>query len=126
MLARRPAARGEPLAKTVRQQRSRFKRREEQGIGRRHASRGKPLKPLRRGPLFDSQPQSSCPGLTRASTSFAYSRNVDGRAQASGSDAVVQTATPGHDEWRQYACFDDNIGTVSPHPEGAAKRRLEG
>ena len=36
MLARRPAARGEPAPEAVGQQRSRFKRREGQGIGRRH------------------------------------------------------------------------------------------
>ena len=35
-------------------------------------------------------------------------KDVDGRAQASGSDAVLQTAMPGHDErvrfaWNQYA-----------------------
>src|SRR4051812_24100839 len=36
MLTRRPAARGEPASEAVRQQRSRFERREGQGIGRRH------------------------------------------------------------------------------------------
>ena len=36
MFARRPSARGEPAPEAVGQERSRFKRREGQGIGRRH------------------------------------------------------------------------------------------
>jgi penicillin-binding protein 1C len=41
----------------------------------------------------------SCPDLIRASTRFvaAEKQDVDGRAQASGSDAVLRTAKPGHD-----------------------------
>ena len=49
MLTRRPAARGEPAPEAVGQQRSRFKRREGQGIGRRHGRRGKPSGRVRRG-----------------------------------------------------------------------------
>jgi hypothetical protein len=30
-------------------------------------------------------------------------KDVDGRAQASGSDAVLRTAMPGHDEFRELA-----------------------
>jgi penicillin-binding protein 1C len=41
---------------------------------------------------------SSCPGLTRASTSFvAASEDVDGWVIGERSDAVLQTALPGHD-----------------------------
>jgi len=49
-----------------------------------------------------SKNSSSCPDLIRASTNFlaAEKKDVDGRAQASGSDAVLRTAMPGHDDGR--------------------------
>jgi penicillin-binding protein 1C len=45
------------------------------------------------------QTPSSCPGLTRASTTslFSEGKNVDGRDIGERSDAVLQTALPGHD-----------------------------
>src|SRR5258707_4303068 len=48
---------------------------------------------------ISSAVHSSCPGLTRASTSYFLCgrKNVDGRAKASGSAAVLQTAMPSRD-----------------------------
>ena len=69
--------------------------------------------------MMDCSAGSSCPGLTRASTPFVFGdQDVDGRAQASGSDAVLRTAMPGHDDVEPSVPAPTSFKCDGPAPKG--------